>query len=286
MPPSMEVNRAVTDVRDPAVAGSFYPSDPQELRAAVRGYLMAADEARSPPLQSSPAGGDKIYPKAIIAPHAGYRYSGPVAAAAYVHLRPGRDRIRRVAILGPTHRVPVRKLALPRFGAFATPLGTVQMDRSAWDELEALRSVEVLDAAHLFEHCLEVHLPFLQEVLGDSFSIVPLLVGEATAVEASEVIRLLWGGPESFIVVSSDLSHFHNYDTARQLDGETSRAIESLKFEEIAERSACGRVPIQGLLMEASRRGVRVRIADLRNSGDTSGNRTEVVGYGAYVLEE
>ena len=285
MPPSSEVSRAVQDVRDPAVAGSFYPSDPQELRAAVRGHLAAAEEARLPLPEPSPAGGARSYPKAIIAPHAGYQYSGPVAAAAYVLLRPGRDRIRRVALLGPTHRVPVRGMALPQSDAFATPLGTIPLDQAACDELVALRSVEVLDAAHLFEHSLEVHLPFLQEVLGE-FSIVPLLVGAVTAAEASEVIRLLWGGPESLIVISSDLSHFHDYDTAQQLDGETSRAIESLKFEEIAEQGACGRTPIQGLLMEASRRGVHARTVDQRNSGDTAGNRQEVVGYGSYVFDE
>ena len=274
------------DVRDPAVAGSFYPSDPQELRADVRRHLAAAAEARSPLLEPSPVGGARPYPKAIIAPHAGYQYSGQVAAAAYVYLRPAREQIRRVAILGPAHRVPVRGLALPQVDAFATPLGMIQVDRAACDELMILGSVEIVDAAHLFEHSLEVQLPFLQEVLGESFSIVPLVVGEATAEEASEVIRLLWGGAESLIVVSSDLSHFYDYDTAQQLDGETSRAIESLKSEEIAERAACGRIPIQGLLMEASRRGLRARSVDLRNSGDTAGNRGEVVGYGSYVFSE
>ena len=286
MSPLSEVSRVVTAVRDPAVAGRFYPSDPQELRAAIRGHLAAADEARSPQPGASPAGDPPTCPKAIIAPHAGYQYSGPVAAAAYVHLRSGRDRIRRVAILGPTHRVPVRGLALPQSDVFATPLGKIPVDQAACEELVTLTSVEVLNAAHLFEHSLEVHLPFLQEVLGASFSIIPLLVGEATPAEVSEVIRLLWGGPESLIVVSSDLSHFHDYDTAQQLDGETSRAIESLRFEEIAEQRACGRIPIQGLLMEARRRGVHVRMVDLRNSGDTGGNRGEVVGYGSYVFDE
>ena len=278
----------MTAVRKPAVAGQFYPGDPHELRAAVRRYLAEAGEAQGVAPEAGPLPADRAAgsPKAIIAPHAGYPYSGPVAASAHVYLRPGRDRIRRVVILGPAHRVPVRGLALPEADAFATPLGTIPVDVAACEELLALEFVETVNAAHGLEHSLEVHLPFLQEVLGDAFYIVPLLVGEATPTEVSQVIQVLWGGPDTVFVISSDLSHFHDYDTARRLDGETTRAIENLEFEAIAAERACGCLAIQGLLIEARRRGMEARSVDLRNSGDTAGNRDEVVGYGSYVFTE
>jgi AmmeMemoRadiSam system protein B len=260
----------MTGIRKPAVAGRFYPSDPAELRAAVRGFLDAADVV-------GPA------PKAIIAPHAGYVYSGPVAASAYRLLEGARDHVSRVVLLGPAHRARFDGLALHSAEAFATPLGIVPVDRAAVARIAHLPQVVVLDEAHDMEHSLEVQLPFLQEALG-SFSLVPLAVGDATPAEVDEVLEALWGGPETLLVVSSDLSHYYDYDTARALDERTSRAIEGLRFEDIRGGDACGRVPITGLLSAARRRGLRAETIDLRSSGDTAGPRGQVVGYGAYVF--
>lgn len=261
--------------RRPAVAGSFYPADAEELKAMI-GELLA-DAARRRPVAEMP--------KAIIAPHAGYIYSGPVAASAYVELENGRDQIRRVVLLGPAHRVPVRGLALPAAKAFATPLGIVPIDQEAVQSLTGLAQVSVLDEAHALEHSLEVHLPFLQTVLFD-FRVVPLVIGDARAKEVAEVLERLWGGPETLIVISSDLSHYHDYETAARMDNATSQAIERLAYEEIGYDQACGRVPISGLLLEARGRGMTARTIDLRNSGDTAGPRNEVVGYGAYVFHD
>jgi AmmeMemoRadiSam system protein B len=255
-------------VRHPAVAGRFYPADARELRAMVREYLAAA------PAPSGPA------PKAIIAPHAGYIYSGPIAGSAYAELAAARDDISRIVLLGPAHRVPFHGLAAPSVDAFETPLGLVQVDRDAIERIANLPQVRVFDRAHDLEHSLEVHLPFLQELLGD-FSLVPLAVGEASPEEVGEVLDALWGGPETRIVVSSDLSHYHDYDTAAALDLATSRAIEELRPEAIEYDHACGRTPINGLLTVARARGLRAETVDLRNSGDTAGPRSQVVGYGA-----
>jgi len=222
-------------------------------------------------------------PKAIIAPHAGYIYSGPVAASAYASLRPAASTISRVILLGPAHRVPVRGLALPASDAFATPLGTVEIDRNAVEQIRGLPQVRTFDDAHALEHSLEVHLPFLQSVLGE-FRLLPLVVGDATAEEVADVLEQLWGGPETLIVISSDLSHYHDYQTAQRMDTETSTAIEHLDFEEINFDQACGRTPVSGLLLLARKRGLKGTTIDLRNSGDTAGPRDQVVGYGAYVF--
>jgi len=259
------------NVRRPAVAGLFYAGEAQELRAEVRRYLAAA-----------PADGGA--PKAIIAPHAGYIYSGPVAASAYARLVPARGTIRRVVLLGPAHRVGFRGLAAVGVSHFSTPLGLIPIDQGAIESIADLPQVHVFDDAHRQEHSLEVHLPFLQEVLGE-FSLVPLCVGEAEPQEVGEVLERLWGGPESLIVISSDLSHYHDYKTARQIDAATSRAIEELRYEDIGYDDACGRNPVSGLLYYARRHGRTVKAIDIRNSGDTAGSRDQVVGYGAYVLE-
>lgn len=257
-------------VRKPAVAGAFYPDDPRELEAAVKGYLATAEA-------SGPA------PKAMIAPHAGYIYSGPIAATVYARLEQARDRITRVVLLGPAHTVPLAGLALSETEAFLTPLGEVPVDTQAVALIRDLPQVTVMEGAHLREHSLEVQLPFLQEVLAD-FAIVPLAVGDATPEEVAEVLELLWGGPETLILVSSDLSHYHDYETARRLDQATSRAIEALEPEAIGYEQACGRVPINGLLTVARRLDLKAETIDLRNSGDTAGSHREVVGYGAYVF--
>ena len=261
----------MTSVRNPAVAGLFYPGDPRELHAMVAGYLAAA------------AAGD-VVPKAIIVPHAGYIYSGPIAASAYARIQPARGRITRVVLLGPAHRVGFHGLALSSADCFQTPLGRITVDQEAVKKISGLPQVQVMDAAHMQEHSLEVHLPFLQEVLGE-FSLVPLVVGDAEPGEVAEVLEALWGGPETLIVISSDLSHYHDYKTAQRLDRATSQAIEQLRLEDIQYDHACGRNPVNGLLQVARQRGLKAKTVDLRNSGDTAGTPDRVVGYGAYVFE-
>jgi len=260
----------MSSVRPPAVAGLFYPNNPEQLRQMVDGYLAAASADGSPP-------------KALIVPHAGYVYSGPVAATAYATLADVRATISRVVLLGPAHRVPFTGLAASSTNAFDTPLGPVFLDRAAIDRALDLPQVRVIDEAHRQEHSLEVQLPFLQEALED-FRLVPLLVGDASPAVVAEVLELLWGGPETLIVISSDLSHYHDYATARRLDHATSAAIEALRPQDIGVDQACGRHPINGLLELARRRGLAARTLDLRCSGDTAGPRDQVVGYGAYAF--
>ena len=259
----------MTTVREPAVAGQFYPEDPGELQALVNGMLGEVHDDEDVP------------PKAIVAPHAGYVYSGAVAASAYAHLSRYRDVYTRVVLLGPCHRVPVAGMALSAADAFRTPLGDVPVDRESVAALEE-HGITVFEPSHQYEHSLEVHLPFLQTVLGE-FSIVPLVVGEATPQAVARLLETLWGGPETLIVVSSDLSHYLDYDTARAQDRETCRRIEHLDTR-IDHDDACGATPLRGLLLAAKRRGMRVKTLDLRNSGDTGGDRDFVVGYGAWLF--
>ncbi len=258
-------------IRPPAVAGSFYPADPKALRAEVRGYLADAALADLPP------------PKALVAPHAGYIYSGPVAGSAYRQLEPVAARIGRVVLVGPAHRVPFRGIAYGEAERYRTPLGEVEIDTGALGAIADLPQVRRYEAPFAGEHCLEVQLPFLQSVLG-SFRLVPLLVGEASGAEVAEVLERLWGGEETLILISSDLSHYLDYATARQRDGRTTQNIEALRPEAIGYEDACGRVPLTGLLREARRHGLRAHTLDLRNSGDTAGPRHQVVGYGAYAF--
>ena len=260
-------------VRQAAVAGRFYPDDPQKLRDLVDELLAAAGFGDDP----GPC------PKALIAPHAGFVYSGKVAASAYAGLASARSTIGRVVMLGPAHRMPVPGLAASPASAFATPLGTVAVDRAAIEQVAELDQVEVVEEAHLLEHCLEVQLPFLQQVL-DSFSLIPLLVGEATPLVVAEVLERLWGGEETLIVISSDLSHFHDYEPARRIDADTSDAILALTGTRLEPEMACGARAIRGLLAQARRHGLVARQVDLRNSGDTAGPKDQVVGYGSYAF--
>ncbi len=257
--------------RTPAVAGMFYPAHAAELHAQVHSFLTQIHAPDEPP------------PKAIIVPHAGYIYSGPIAAVAYARLQAVRDRITRVVLLGPSHRVGFRGIAVSGMDAFSTPLGRVPVDHEAVEQVQQLPEVGFLEQAHAQEHSLEVHLPFLQEVLGN-FKLVPLVVGDARPAEVGAVLEALWGGPEALIVISSDLSHYHDYQTARVMDRETSNAIEQLRFEDINGEQACGCRPVNGLLWVARRKGLQCETLDLRNSGDTAGTRDQVVGYGAYVF--
>ncbi len=257
--------------RPAAVAGMFYPASTAELARLVDELLAAA-----PGRERAPA------PKALIAPHAGYVYSGPIAASAYAQIRSQRGGIRRVVLLGPVHRVPVRGLALPGVERFTTPLGEVPVDAEAVTTLRDLPQVVESPAAHATEHSLEVQLPFLQRVLGE-FSLLPLAVGDATAEEVAEVLDRLWGSDETLIVVSSDLSHYLPYDTARRVDRDTVDHLLSLDAELDHER-ACGATPVNGLLLAARRHGLRAELIDLRNSGDTAGDRRRVVGYAAMAF--
>lgn len=261
-------------IRMPAVAGMFYPGDSRELAQNLS--QMLSEAALDAP--------ERAVPKAIIAPHAGYIYSGAVAASVYALLAPARARIRRVVLLGPTHRVAVRGLALPGCRAFATPIGTVEIDQAALELLRALPQVVVSAEAHAPEHSLEVHIPFLQAVI-ERFTLVPLAVGRASAQEVADVLDALWGGPETLIVVSSDLSHYLPYADAQAVDRATATAILGLATD-LSHEQACGATPVTGLTHLARRRGLKAELIDLRNSGDTAGDKNRVVGYGSFAFYE
>ena len=239
----------------------------------VEGYLGEVKPAAAPA------------PKAIIAPHAAYVYSGAIAASAYARLAGARDVVRRIVLIGPAHHFPFAGVATTSANAWATPLGRVTVEAEAVCQIAPLPQVCVLDEAHAPEHALEVHLPFLQVVLGH-FKILPLLVGDASDGEVAEIIEKLWGGDETRFVISSDLSHFHDDARARELDAVTARAIEGLRPEDIGEGQACGRVAIRGLLQAASRHGLRAHTVAMGNSGDAAGGRAKVVGYGAWTFEQ
>jgi AmmeMemoRadiSam system protein B len=260
-------------IRQPAVAGAFYPGNKQVLANDIGTFLNATI------LDT-----DQASPKAIIVPHAGYIYSGQTAARAYARLAPNRKTIKRVILLGPVHRVPVRGLALPGVDAFATPLGEIELDQSAIASLTNLNQVVVSHAAHELEHSLEVQLPFLQTVL-DDFKLVPLAVGDATPAEVAEVLDTIWGGPETLIVISSDLSHFLSYEVAQRVDKETVQNILSMK-DTLTHNQACGCTPVNGLVVAARRRHMKPILLDLCNSGDTAGDKSRVVGYASFIFTE
>jgi AmmeMemoRadiSam system protein B len=257
--------------RKPAVAGSFYPAQPDRLRRDVVELLADAETAL------------KILPKALIVPHAGYIYSGRTAAAAFATLRGGAQTFTRIVLIGPAHYVAIRGIALPTLDAFETPLGRMAVDHDALNEITDLPFVSWNDAAHAPEHALEVELPFLQ-ILLPSFLLLPLVVGDATAHEVAEVLARLWRGPETLLVISSDLSHYHSYETARRLDAATAAAIEKGDWAGLAPGRACGYLPIAGLLIEADRHKLKAQRLSLCNSGDTAGPRDQVVGYGAWMF--
>lgn len=257
-------------IRPPAVAGTFYPKDPVELTHAVQRYLASAKRV-------------SVVPKALIAPHAGYIYSGPVAGSAYASLACLKRPVERVVLIGPSHRVGFEGLALTSALFYSTSLGTVPIDVEAQNAVSGLPGMQVIDEAHAYEHSLEVHLPFLQHTLR-MFKLIPLIAGSASAEQVAEVLDRLWGGPETLFVISTDLSHYHDYATAQKMDRETSEAIECLDWQKLDYESACGRVPLCGLLYSAKRRGLQAKTLDLRNSGDTAGPHDRVVGYGAYLV--
>jgi MEMO1 family protein len=260
---------AMSAARTPAVAGMFYPADPQQLKHDVQKYLAAAHP-------------QTLHPKALIAPHAGYIYSGAIAASAYITLKTIAPRIRRVILLGPTHCVAVHGLALPDADTFDTPLGRVQLDSDAMHTIARLPQVTVNSEAHEQEHSLEVQLPFLQSVLGE-FTLLPLAVGMATAEEVAEVLEAVWGGDETLIVVSSDLSHYLPYAAAQFADNKTAQDILKL-HQPINHEQACGGTPIGGLMVAARKHRLTPHLLDLRNSGDTAGSHDRVVGYAAFAF--
>ena len=265
--------KEVSQIRPPAAAGRFYPSDPAELRTLVTSLLKDVSTPTGP------------VPKALIAPHAGYLYSGPIAASAYVQLIPARDVIKRIILLGSSHFVAFEGLAASSAEGFATPLGVVRVDGEAIGRLLSSGQISIRDEAHTHEHALEVQLPFLQTVLNE-FVLVPLVAGDARPEEIAQVLEAVWGGPETRFVISSDLSHYLNSDAARGLDRITAEAIETLNPDAIDENQACGRIPICGLLHAGRQHGLVGRTVDLRNSGDTAGPRDRVVGYGAFAFAE
>jgi AmmeMemoRadiSam system protein B/AmmeMemoRadiSam system protein A len=252
----------------------FYPGEARALAAEVD-ELLGGVEHFAPRLG---------FPKALVVPHAGYVYSGPVAARAYDELGPARGIVKRVVLLGPVHRVPVRGLAVPGWDGFATPLGVVPIDRPAIAAARALPQVVASDPAHALEHSLEVQLPFLQKVLGE-FSLAPFAVGTASVQEVAQVIERLWGGPETLIVISTDLSHYHPYDEAKRIDGATLARIAGLATD-LDHEEACGATPLNGMLAAAKGRGLSIRLLGACNSGDTAGGRGQVVGYSAFGLYE
>lgn len=263
------------NLRRPAVAGTFYPDQSLTLSRKVKELLHAVPVS---------GGSDGAVPKALIVPHAGYVYSGATAALAYARLAPARATIKRVVLLGPVHRVPVRGLALAGATLFSTPLGEIEVDQEAVMALAGMPQVVVSAPAHAQEHSLEVQLPFLQSVL-DDFKLVPLAVGDATPDEVAQVLDVLWGGPETLIVVSSDLSHFLPYASAQFVDSATARSILQLNTS-ITHEQACGGTPINGLLVAARAHQLEPQLLGMCNSGDTAGDKGRVVGYAAFAFTE
>ncbi len=260
-------------VRPPAVAGMFYPADPDELRALLRSCFS---DAVAPSPSAAPA-------SALVVPHAGLVYSGPIAAAAYLRLAAERDTVRRVVLLGPSHRVPLTGIGLTSATEWITPLGGVEIDHRSDAALLDLPGVSVHDQAHAPEHSLEVQLPFLQVVL-DEFELLPMVVGAADTVQVAAAIDAVWTSPDTVVLVSTDLSHYHRYADAVRLDTRTAAAIVARRDGDIADLDACGARPLRGLLRSAVARDLEVEQLDLRNSGDTAGDRSRVVGYGAFAL--
>ena len=269
---SLRLSELALDARPAALAGSFYPANAAKLRQDVRSFLAKAQATTDTP-------------KALVVPHAGHRYSGSTAANGFASLQSIKHSIRRVILLGPAHRVYLEGMALPTHTHFETPLGRVPVDQDCLQQLKQFRFVQFMDAAHAEEHCLEVQLPFLQDCL-DDFSLVPIVVGDVCADDVAAVLEALWGGNDTLILISSDLSHFHDYEKAVKIDSATSELIEKLSFENISPQQACGARPLRGLLKLARKRGMSIKRLGLCNSGDTAGDRQRVVGYGCWALFE
>ena len=255
------------------MAGLFYPGEAASLRGEVRSLLQQEQAPTAP-----------APPRALVVPHAGYPYSGALAARAYARIAPFREQYQRVLLLGPSHRVPFRGLAVSSADFFRTPLGRIPVDDTGRQELAALAGVQLRDDAHAMEHSLEVQLPFLQELLGE-FRLLPVVVGDADARQVAPVIEAFWDDPATLVVISTDLSHFLDYDSARRLDERTCSAVERFDHEAIEQEQACGRNPLRGLLAVARDRQAEIATLGLCNSGDVTGDHSRVVGYGAWLLQ-
>ncbi len=268
----------MTLIRPPAIAGTFYPAAPDQLRSEIDGLIHAAVEAETK--------GDAPIPKAIIVPHAGLMFSGAIAGLGFATVRALKGIVKRIVIIGPAHRMAFQGIALAKADGFATPLGDMRCDLAALQTALALPQVQVLDDAHRMEHGLEIELPFIQRLFGEDadIGIVPLLVSRCAARQVHEVIEALWGGPETLIVISSDLSHFHDYDTAQRMDDHTRQMIERFDAESIDTNDACGALPVAGMLISARKRSMRIKTLGMRNSGDVTGDKSRVVGYGAWAI--
>lgn len=258
------------EVRDAAVAGLFYEADQGRLQQHITSLL---EEAHQHPV---------FTPQALIVPHAGYMYSGKTAARAYGLLAPLREQIKRVVLLGPAHRVYLEGMAVPSAGAFATPLGDVPLDRELLERARALPGVSTCDEAHREEHSLEVQLPFLQTLL-EQFTLAPVVVGQCDAPQVADLVDALWGGPETLLLVSTDLSHFHSYEQGQQLDEQTCDRLLA-KESNLSGTDACGARALNGLMRSRHCATLQVDLLERCNSGDTAGNKERVVGYGAFVL--
>lgn len=265
-------------VRPAAVAGTFYPENPAQLTTAIDRALA---EAIGPPTKQRESGSR---PKALIGPHAGYIYSGIVAASAYKTLRSYAASISRVVLLGPAHRVAIRAMATSGADEWVTPLGPVTIDNAGREVALQIPGVIIDDHAHEYEHSLEVQLPFLQHVLGDTWELIPIVIGVVETATVANLIEGLWGGPETLIVVSTDLSHFQDSQTAQRLDTATAASIVACDSLAIRPDLACGAYPLSGLLTVANNRGMDVEMLDLRTSAEINGNSESVVGYGAFAL--
>ncbi len=260
------------NIRSPAVAGSFYPGNTNDLNTSIQTYMdMSEIQAIA------------TKPRALIVPHAGYIYSGPVAASAYTQLIPFAQQISRVILLGPSHRIPLLGIASSSADFFQTPMGKIPLDRTTIEQLNQLSFVQAYDDAHAQEHSLEVQLPFLQKILPE-FTLVPLVIGQADDQQVSELIETLWQKEETLFLISSDLSHFLDYQRARECDQATNTAISELDPAKIHYEQACGRSAIAGMLLSAKKHHLNVQTLDLRNSGDTAGSKDRVVGYGAWAF--
>ena len=259
--------------RRAAVAGTFYPADRTELAELVDGMLAGAPSAH-----------DAGPPIALIAPHAGYVYSGPTAAAAYARLRLWAPFIDRIVVVGPAHRVAVHGLGLSTAEAFETPLGRIPVDRAACDELLTHRGVCISDETHRDEHSVEVHLPFLQRILGDAWQLVPVVAGSGPPPVIADAFETLWGAHGTVFVISTDLSHYHDLRSARSLDRTTAATIVAASWEHLGSEDACGAVPVRGALELARRHGEHVSLVELATSADTIGPADRVVGYGSFVI--
>ncbi len=256
-------------IREPVLLDQFYPSDPVKLRSMVRDFIDAATT-------------EEITPRAIIAPHAGYVFSGPVAGSAYAYIEKHKTAYKRAVLIGPAHRCAFAGLALSTASAFKTPLGEIPLDTGAADELSDLKYVKPLDEPHEYEHCLEVQLPFIQMTLG-GIPIVPLLAGDIAPLDIAEAISLLMKKPGTLMIISSDLSHYYNYEDAKEIDAKTAKSIENLAAKEIGTEDACGCQPIRGLLLYAQKENLHITTVHLANSMDTSHMGGRVVGYGAFI---